>query len=134
MFVTVFVADLDLTSGTLRYVNAGHCEGWLRRADGSLEALCTTGPAVALRANARYRAGTVDLRRGDLLFLSSDGVSEAFSIDDELFGDERLKTVLQNHVPVAAEKALDAVAGAVADFAVGAKQSDDITCLALLRS
>jgi serine phosphatase RsbU (regulator of sigma subunit) len=134
MFVTVFLSELDLASGKLRYVNAGHCEGWLRRADRHLTALGTTGPAVALRANATFRAETVDLQPGDLLFLSSDGVNEAFSAREELFGDERLKRVLQHHLPVSAKHALDAVATAVATFTAGAQQSDDITCLALLRS
>jgi phosphoserine phosphatase RsbU/P len=133
MFVTVFIAELDMRNGALNYVNAGHCDGWLRRADGTLEALITTGPAVALKANANYRARTIELARGDLLFLSSDGVSEAFSVGEELFGDDRLKAVLQSHRPVTAAATLDTVAAAVGEFAVGAEQSDDITCLALVR-
>ncbi len=134
MFVTVFLAELDLRDGTLTYVNAGHGDGWLRRADGTLAALAANGPAVAMRPNVRYRAETVSLRPGEYLFLSSDGVNEAFAVDDTLFGDDRLEQVLRNHPPVSATGAVTAVADAVSAFAAGAEQSDDITCLALLRS
>jgi serine phosphatase RsbU (regulator of sigma subunit) len=134
MFVTVFLAELDLAAGTLRYVNAGHCDGWLRRTDGTLVTLAATGPAVALRPKVQYRAETVALAPGELLFLSSDGVNEAFSRDDKLFGDERLGAVLGRERPGSAALAVGAVAEAVSEFAAGAEQSDDITCLALLRS
>jgi len=134
MFVTVFLAELDPKAGTLRYVNAGHCDGCLRRAAGGLEILGTTGPAVALLPAVPYRAETVAIGPGDLLLLSSDGVSEAFSVGDELFGDARLAEVLRLQPMASAAGALDAVAGAVAAFAAGAEQSDDITCLALRRS
>jgi serine phosphatase RsbU (regulator of sigma subunit) len=133
MFVTVFLAELDLVTGMVRYINAGHCEGWLRRAGGALEPLAATGPALALIPNAVFRADSVVLGPGDLLFLSSDGISEAFSQAGALFGDERLRRVLSDHRPDNAQAAVAAVAGAVTDFAAHAEQSDDITCLALLR-
>jgi len=134
MFVTVFLAEVDLRNGTLRYINAGHCDGWLKRADGELVTLGPTGPAVALRPNVRFRSEAVEMRPGDLLVLSSDGVNEAFSVAEELFGDERLRHILSQCRTVSAQGAVDAVGAAVTAFAMGAEQSDDITCLALLRS
>jgi sigma-B regulation protein RsbU (phosphoserine phosphatase) len=133
MFVTVFLAELDRANGRVRYINAGHCEGWLRRADGDLEPLAATGPAVSLLPGAAFRSREVVLAPGDLLFLSSDGISEAFSQDGQLFGDDRLKESLAGCAPVDARTVVDAIAGTVADFTEGAEQSDDITCLALLR-
>jgi len=134
MFVTVFLAELDPANGILRYVNAGHCDGCLRRADGELVTLGTTGPAVALLPGVAFRAGIVEIGPGDLLLLSSDGVSEAFSVGEELFGDERLHQALGDHPIGSAAEALEVVDRAVAAFADGAEQSDDITCLALRRS
>ena len=134
MFVTVFLAEFDPTDGSLRYVNAGHCDGCLRHADGGLELLGPTGPAVALRPNVSFRAETTMIGPGDLLLLSSDGVSEAFSVTGDLFGDDRLAEVLRKGPMVSVAGALEAVADAVTTFSIGAEQSDDITCLALRRS
>jgi len=134
MFVTVFLAEFNPADGSLRYVNAGHCDGCLRHADGTLAMLGTTGPAVALRPNVSYRAETAIIRAGDLLLLSSDGVSEAFSVAGDLFGDDRLAEVLRERPMASVAGALEAVAAAVTAFATGAEQSDDITCLALRRS
>ena len=133
MFVTVFMADLNRATGRLRYVNAGHCDGWLRRKNGEMVALAASGPAVALVPNPRFFAQEVTLDPGDLLLLSSDKISEAFSPSEELYGDDRLQLALQAHQPSSAQAAVDEVARAVTVFADGAEQSDDITCLTLLR-
>ena len=131
LFVTIFVAELDLNSGALRYVNAGHCEGYVARADGSLDILPANAPAVALAPRPRFIARSVTLGSGDLLMLVSDGVTEAFSADGAIFGEPRLEALLQGLSGRGAREALVAVDQAVTRFAADCEQSDDITCLAL---
>lgn len=133
LFVTVFVAEFELGGSRLTYVNAGHCDGYVLGAGGGLRVLPPTGPAVAMLPRPRFRAETVDMAPGDLLFVVSDGVTEAFATDGTLFGETRLEAVLQGLARPKATEALAAVAAAVGAFAAGCEQSDDITCLALAR-
>jgi serine phosphatase RsbU (regulator of sigma subunit) len=134
LFVTVFLAEIDLARHRLTYVNAGHCDGYvLGGGGGGLTVLPPTGPAVAMLPKPRFRAETVDLAPGDLLFVVSDGVTEAFATDGGLFGEERLMAVLRGLARPSAAEALAAVEAAVNAFAAGCEQSDDITCLALAR-
>jgi serine phosphatase RsbU (regulator of sigma subunit) len=131
LFVTLFLAELDLASATLRYVNAGHCDGYVVRASGEIVVLPTSAPAVAMLANPTFAPAQVTLRPGDRLLLVSDGVTEAFSASDEIFGEERLLQLLPGLAGRDAAEAIAAIDRAVTAFAVGREQFDDITCLAL---
>lgn len=131
LFVTIFLAELDLATASLRYVNAGHCEGYVVRASGEVVCLPTTAPAAAILPRPVFAPGSIELQPGDRFVLISDGVTEAFSVADEPFGEERLVRLLGG---LAGRTAADTVAGidrAVTDFATGREQFDDITCLAL---
>lgn len=133
MFVTLVYGVLDLASGEFRYVNAGHDAPLLRRADGRIEALPEAGGmALALTPDAGLAEHAVQLDAGDTLLLFTDGITEAFDAEQRLFGAARLQASLAA-VPAGAgaEAYIDGVVGAVRQFADGAQQSDDITCLAL---
>jgi sigma-B regulation protein RsbU (phosphoserine phosphatase) len=133
IFVTLFFAVLDLETGRMTYCNAGHNPPYLLAADGRTTRLGLTGPAAAVIDGAVYETGGADLAPGDLLFLYTDGITDALSTGGELYGEERLSALvdsLRNSPPA------DVVAGVVAavdSFAEGAVQYDDITCLALTR-
>jgi serine phosphatase RsbU (regulator of sigma subunit) len=133
LFVTVFLAELDLADGALRYVNAGHCDGYLVRPSGEVMVLPATAPAVALLPRPTFRGGAVSLEAGDKLVLISDGVTEAFSAGDEEFGEARLRGILTGMATTDAASTVRAIDQAVIDFAAGRDQSDDITCLVLTR-
>lgn len=135
MFVTLFYGVLDLRSGRLEYVNAGHNPPWLLRADGSLAALARTGGmAVAVHEGFPYRSASVQLGPGEQLFLYTDGVTEAFDPDGREYGEQRLQATLQQlaqpHAPAPAALA-EGVLADVHAFERGAPQADDITCVAL---
>jgi phosphoserine phosphatase RsbU/P len=76
-FVTLFLAELDLSTGTLVYVNAGQNPPLLRRRGGSYERLRAGGMALGMFEHATYSAGRVDLDPGDVLVMYSDGITEA---------------------------------------------------------
>jgi serine phosphatase RsbU (regulator of sigma subunit) len=134
LFVTVFLAELDLASATLRYVNAGHCDGYVIRASGDVVALPTTAPAVAILTSPVFAAASVTLEVGDRLFLVSDGVTESFSVADEIFGEDRLVQRLSELVGRSAADSISEIDKAVTEFAAGREQFDDITCLVLAYS
>ena len=145
MFLTAWVGVLDLETGIVTYANAGHnppmkVEGHMSDAEGQTSkpsdhqtvTMITgkSGPVLAFMDGASYKPRTVALAPGDTLFLYTDGVTEAQDSQNTLFGEERLANTL-----IAASAAMPAsmctiVRAAVAAFAEGMPQADDITVLA----
>jgi phosphoserine phosphatase RsbU/P len=132
MFVTMFHGVLDLSSGVLRYCNAGHNPPYLLRAKGGRDMLGATGIPFGIDAEMRCRIDETVLHPGDTLFLFSDGITEAFDAEGREFGAARLEAALEAGRGGSAADLVGDVLGATAAFAAGADQSDDITCLALV--
>lgn len=133
MFVTLFYAVLDLTSGRLTYVNAGHNPPYLRHRDGSLTALAQSGDIpVAVMEDFAFAVEAQDLAPGDLLLLYTDGVTEAFDKQEQAYGEARLEATL-TALPAGAgsEATVKRLERSVAAFVAGAPQSDDLTMLVL---
>jgi phosphoserine phosphatase RsbU/P len=131
MFVTLFHGVLDLTTGVLRYCNAGHNPPYLLRAGGSRSALKATGIPIGIEDQTDYRVGELALDRGDTLFLFSDGIPEAFDAAGNEFGTARLEQTLDAACGCGVADLVGHVLAATAAFTAGAEQSDDITCLSL---
>ncbi len=89
-FATAFLAVLDLASGSLSFVNAGHTAGVLLRASGEPLLLKSNGVPLGLLPDAKYRAEGATLEPGDSLMLYSDGITEATNPRGEEFGAKRL--------------------------------------------
>ena len=134
MFVTLFYAVYDPENGTFTYANGGHNPPLLVHSDGSSEELPLTGGiALGLVPDFEYEEHTLRLMPGDALILYTDGVTEAMNEDQEEFTVPRLVEVFKASPPIDAEDTTGRVFGAVHDFAGGADQSDDITCMVLHR-
>ncbi len=132
LFVTVFYCILDPVSGVLRYANGGHNPPYLRRADGSVEALAGTGGLVlGAMEGMEYPEHAVSLVVGDRLVLYTDGVTEAFNAAEEAYGAERLVAEIRSHGGGGAAQLVDRICRSVATFADAAPQSDDITLIVL---
>lgn len=145
MFVTCWIGVFTEGTGVLHYVNAGHNPPYLCRDDGPLKPLDkVSGMFLGGMEGIRYKTFTERLSPGDLLFLYTDGVTEANNVMGEMFGESRLEEVLQGRrglglahfMPGLGGKASPAklchrVRGAVDAFAGKAAQFDDITLLAL---
>ena len=108
----------------------------MRRAGAdAFEQLRKCGPPLGILEGARYKAGdAVTLGAGDMLFLYTDGVTEAENRKEELFGSERLEAALIETRGEPARAVVEHVVARVTAFANGAPQSDDITCVAIVRS
>ncbi len=133
MFVTVWAAKLDWTTGELTYVNAGHNFPLVRRGLGGewewLKRKC--GLFLGTFETAKYREETIVLRPGDELLLYTDGVNEAFSSNDEEYGNDRLEAFLDAHKDLHPRDLVRSLRSDVAAWAGGTEQSDDVTILAL---
>ena len=133
LFVTVWFAILDLTTGKGLAANAGHEHPALRRAGGEYElVIYRHSPAVATMEGMRFREHEFELHPGDSLFVYTDGVAEATNARDELFGNERMLAALNENPNANPEMLLRTVRRHIDSFVGDAPQFDDITMLGLL--
>ncbi len=133
MFVTAFVAVLHLPSGRLDYVNAGHTPPLVCHA-GRYERLeAGSGMVLGGFPGVRYRQQRAMLGEGDLLFLYTDGVTEAMNLQAGLYGEKRLLACLNRTQSAEPRQQITDIEQDVEHFAAGAGQADDITMLAVKR-
>ena len=132
MFVSVFLAILDLRTGQFSYANAGHNPPYIKRRDGTLDRLDQFhGPVIGAVEDLSYQEGSGCLALGDMFFLFTDGVTEAMNRQKQLYGEERLVDLLSSRDHKSAESLTLAVVDDVQDFEAGADQADDVTILSL---
>lgn len=130
-FTTAFLAELDLATRQLIYVNAGHNWPILRRASGEVERLETGGVPLGLLRNACYECGQTTIAAGDLLLIFTDGLVEAEDDKEEQYGESHLLATLNSHAGRTAADVLQDLMTSADRFVGSAPQHDDITCLVL---
>ncbi len=129
MFVTLFVGWLDLDSYTLAYASGGHTPPSLSR-EGGVESLeQESGPALGLAEEQVFPLNTLSLEPRDLLAVFTDGIDEAFNVEQEQFGQAALNQVLADNRGQTLEAVGNAILAAVDAHQGEAPQSDDITLL-----
>ncbi len=132
MFVTVWLALIEISTGKCLVCNAGHESPAIRRAGGGFELLkYKHGMFIGVRSEATYSNREVELHPGDCVFVYTDGVPEAVNAEDQMFGEKRLVETLNQDAAAGPEELIRRVRGAVDSFAGGAPQFDDITMLCL---
>jgi len=134
MFITVFYAILDLKSGKLTFANAGHNKPMvLKHGSGETEILPKGGIALAVLEDIELEDHSQQLDEGDCLLCYTDGVTEAFSPADEMFGEERLQSLVSGQQGQSIHDTLDTVVDSVAGFRKEREISDDVTLLGVRR-
>ena len=133
MFVTVWAAVIDLETGHMEFGNAGHNFPVIRKKNGEFEFLKSRpGMVLAGMEGVKYRKNEYDLEDGDIIYLYTDGVTEATNSNDELFGNDRLISSLNEmyREDISMEDVCLSVKKSVDQFVDEAPQFDDITMLA----
>ncbi len=131
-FITYVHGIYDEETRIFEYVNAGHNPPTLVRANGDIELLETGGLLLGVMADAVYERGSVKLETGDVLFLFTDGVTEAMSPEEEEYGEERLEKLLQETRHLTASEILNAVREDIRVFTEDVPVlSDDITMIVI---
>ena len=128
-FVTLMYGALE-PDGQLTYCNAGHNPPLVVGKTG-VRHLDVGGPIVGLFEGATFREDCVTLVPGDWLIVFSDGVSEAMSLTNDEYGEERILQTVEKHLTAEPPEMLQAIFTDVRAFTKGAAQSDDITALVL---
>lgn len=132
MFVTAWFGVLDLLTGKVEFVNAGHNPPLVRHKDSTFDYLKSKPSfVIAGMEGMKYRRNEFFLSPGDEIYLYTDGVTEATDSENRLYGEERLVRFLNTLHGLSGEEICHAVKADVADFVGDAPQFDDITMLYL---
>jgi len=132
MFVTAFIAIFDKASGKFCYVNAGHNKPVIIR-NGKAEFLnCPPCMALGVFDDSEYKQCTADFSNGDILYLYTDGVTEAVNENKEFFGEKRLLDACTG-TQHTAKGLCQSISSSLIEFINTGEQFDDITMLAVQR-
>ena len=132
MFVTAWMGLLNTKTGLVTFANAGHNPPLVKHADGTFTYLKTRpGLVLAGMEGVRYRKCEVQLEPGDMIYLYTDGVTEAVNESEELYGEERLLTILNANADADPQTICEEVKVNVDAFAGETMQFDDITMVCL---
>jgi len=128
MFVTAFIGILDLRSGKVEYINAGHCPPLLQKKKDYKYMDVIKNIVLGVKPNYEFKVGQITLNQHDRLFLYTDGVTEAKTADNRFLGyDYLLDIVNQKRLPLA--ETLEDIHKNIKNFVKDAPQFDDITML-----
>ncbi len=133
-FATFFFGTLDMRTHELVYANAGHNYPVLVRADGEVRELAEGGLVLGIVPGTCYEDGRTSLGPGDVLFLYTDGITEAMDNLEEEFGVDRLHAHLRDNVHCCASEIVDGVLREVRQFVRGLELGDDVTMLVVRRA
>ena len=125
MFVTLFVGVLDLLTGRLRYCNAGHESPYIQ--DALLP--CDSNLPIGVMSDLKYSEQEAMIASGKILFLYTDGLTEAENSSRDLFGMERVDEIIATFEG-SPQELIEVMTAAVHQFVGDTEQSDDITMLA----
>ncbi len=132
MFVTVWLGVLEISTGRLTCANAGHEYPAVKRKNGKFELFKDKhGFPVGWFANTEYEEYEIDLMSGDVVFVYTDGITEAKNIDNKMFGEKGMIEALNSKCYENPKDTIETVHAFVNVFAGEAVQSDDLTMLAL---
>jgi len=132
MFVTLFYAIVDSQKMKLKYINAGHNPPLLFRAStGDVHLLKAEGIVLGVLEDIRLKEAEIELTRGDVVVLFTDGITDANNEKKEEFGEERLIKVIRENSTLSAQDLMVKIQGEVMAFAGEQPQFDDITLMIL---
>jgi len=131
--VTFFYSELDLATGALQYVNAGHNPPFVLRRDGTSERLAPTAMALGIVADTPFDAFFAEIEPGDRVLLYTDGLTEAANARDEEYGEERVLSWLETHRGTEDRPLIEGLIEDVLRFGSPVRPRDDMTVMAVSR-
>jgi len=132
MFVTAFLGVYEISTGIFKYVNAGHNPPLVCRKGGSFERLeVRPGFVLAGMSGLKYKESEILFNGGDMLYMYTDGVTEAINSETLLFGEEELIMAVNMYKKLEVKDFISAIRQTVNSFAAEVEQADDITMLVL---
>jgi len=134
MFVTTFLCIVNIKTGNTVYTSAGHNPPYILKNDGEIEIVNDRhGLFLGAMEGVEYGESELELKPGEIFFLYTDGVTEAFNDSDELYTEKRLEKLLVGYDIQSEENVVSVVINDVNEFEGDSEQTDDITVLAIKR-
>ena len=132
MFVTFFMGILDLKTGTVNYVNAGHIPPMLVRKNNGIDVFeVSKSIPLGIQEEFQYKEQTINMGKGDKIFVYTDGVSEAENIHQQLFGEKNMINLIKQYPYQNPRQLIESIEKAVEVHVAGYLQSDDITMMVI---
>jgi phosphoserine phosphatase RsbU/P len=132
MFVTLFLGFLDLKTGLVAYLNAGHPPPHVLRAAGAVDLVAQKPRApLGVRSDTAYDSRALTLHPGDAIFVCTDGIAEAMNVNHEFYTAARLEEKLRSVRGAAPDEIIGRVKEDVDRFTGAADKADDVTMLAV---
>jgi len=126
-YATLFYALLSTKKKQITFSNAGHNPPYLFRSDGEIEELWDGGIVLGYLANQVYKQKTISFNKGDILLTYTDGITEALNLDNEEFGEKRLKSVVKNNINLSCLELRNKILEEVDNYTKSDLISDDRT-------
>jgi sigma-B regulation protein RsbU (phosphoserine phosphatase) len=133
-FITFFFCELNLKTGGLRYINAGHNPPILLDKGGEISRLEPAGFCLGMFPAVVYEAREACLGVGDSVILYTDGVTDSRDKDNQEFGEERLISLVRKNIALPAENIVEEICGELSSFTAGVAPFDDMTLVVLKRT
>lgn len=134
MFTTLFLGIYQVESGLLQYANAGHNPPLIFNSNGIFKELITSKDmALGIYFDQEYHSHSIKIEKNELLLMFTDGVTEATSPENELFGEDRLISLMQTNIEKSVSEVVHILKDNLNDFQKD-NQFDDITYLILRRN
>jgi len=130
-FTTAFLAEYDTANRSFHYINAGHNNPILRRANGQIERLDVGGLPFGILPEAKYDSATVTLAPGDWLLIFTDGLVEAENARQDEYGETRVLVELEAGRSFSPAESLKRLMSSLDRFVGNTPQHDDVTCMLL---
>ena len=131
MFVTMFIARIDLKEGYMDYCNAGHNPPFMSDAQGGGFVDMLSNAPIGLWPDLDFDGERMDNVKGRLLVVYTDGLNEAENRSQEQFGDDRLEEMLRSMKDATAKEVVQSLREAVEAHRDGAEPNDDLTIMCL---
>lgn len=128
MFVTIFCGILNIKTGEISYTNAGHNPPLIRRSNGTTAFIKGAGAApIGIDEDLKYFSEKIKLEKNDIIIMYTDGVTEAFNKNNELFSPQRLENIISGNEYKSIKDTAECILSNIESFSTGMPQSDDIT-------
>ena len=131
--MTLLFVRIDLSSGTIQHVNAGHPSGYVLNQSGDVKAVLGSGsPPLAIVSDSDFPVSDpIELAPDDLIVLVTDGVLEARSPDNVMFGKQRMLDIVRANREQESKEIIESLQGAVCEFTGSGKLEDDSTIVVI---
>ncbi len=127
-YFTMVHAELEVATGRVKMVQAGHPHPMLQRADGTVMPVGVGGMPVGVFDEADFSEIELTLEPGDRLFIASDGVSEAMRDTGEMLGEEGLTAIMRTNAPLRKQMFLESLCWSLAEYS-GGRRLDDVSAV-----